>query len=197
MKSFLHISKKSNTIVISFAGHDIAFGGIPRFEFVNFFNKHFSHINRQFYVDNKRNSYHCGIEGISNNIDETVKYLKTQITGYQNIIFIGVSSGGYAAILFGSLLNITHVLAFIPQTVRKQTNIDERFRDISIYINDTTQYHLYGNLAITDKTDPHHISQCERIEHFPNVDVIKKEYFNVKQMRDSGELYNIISSFIS
>ena len=67
-------------------------------------------------MDKNRNSYHNGIVGISNNIDETLPHLQAQIAPYSNVIFLGVSSGGYAAILFGSLLNVKSVLAFIPQT---------------------------------------------------------------------------------
>jgi radical SAM superfamily enzyme YgiQ (UPF0313 family) len=80
------------------------------------------------------------IVGISKNIDETIQYLQEQIASYSNVIFLGVSSGGYAAILFGSLLKVNSVLAFIPQTIRRNQNIDEKYRDISIYINNTTNY---------------------------------------------------------
>jgi hypothetical protein len=94
--------------------------------------------------------------------------------------------------LFGSLLNVKSVVAFIPPTIRHDENIDEKYRDISKYINTTTNYYLYGDLSVSNKTDPHHISQCERISHHPNVFIIKKYQINLKKMRDSGELYQIL-----
>jgi hypothetical protein len=113
------------------------------------------------------------------------------------VICLGVSSGGYAAILFGSLLNINHVIAFIPQTLRRNKNIDEKYRDISKFINETTKYYLYGDLSVSDVMDCHHISQCERISHHSNVFLIKKKYIKLKEMRDNGELYAILNSLVN
>ena len=189
----INVNKEiTNTLLVSFAGHDKMFGQIQRFEFVNFFNTFFKNIDRHFYIDVHTNSYHSGIEGISRNIDETVEYLRKEIENYKNIVFLGVSSGGYAAILFGSLLNIQSVVAFIPQTIRRDKIVDEKYRDISLYINNTTRYFLYGDTSLNDSQHIHHISHCERIASRSNVYLIKKKKFNLKEMRDSGELYRII-----
>lgn len=187
---------KSDTLIISFAGRDRIFGGIKTFEFVNFLENKFNTINRHFYIDTHLNSYHNGIRGITKNIDETVEYLKDIVINYKNVIFLGTSSGGYAAILFGSLLNINSVVAFIPQTFRTSKKVDEKYRDISQYINDTTKYCIYGDPSISDINHFHHISHCERISHHSNVFLTKKENFNLKQMRDSGELYDILIKLI-
>ena len=187
----------SDTLVISFAGYDRLFGGIPRFEFVNFMETRFKNISRHFYTDKYLNSYHKGIHEITNNIDETIDYLRNEIKNYKNVICLGVSSGGYAAILFGSLLNINYVLAFIPQTLRRNKNIDEKYRDISKFINGTTKYYLYGDLSVSDVTNHHHISQCERISHHSNVFLIKKKYINLKEIRDTGELFAILNSLVN
>jgi hypothetical protein len=190
----------SDTLVVSFAGHNIMFGSMLAisnpFEFLNFFNRHFNNVNRHFYVDINKTSYHKGIEGISKNIDETVQYLKKEIANYKNVIFIGASSGGYAAILFGSLLNVQSVVAFTPQTVRLDKHIDEKYRDISPYINNTTNYYLYGDLSIKNEKDTHHISHCNRISHHPNVYIKRVAQFNLKYMRDNSELYGIFSNLI-
>ena len=187
----------SETLVISFAGHDRMFGLIPRFEFVNFMETRFKNISRHFYTDKYLNSYNQGIHEITNNIDETIDYLRNEIKNYKNVICLGVSSGGYAAILFGSLLNINYVLAFIPQTLRRNKNIDEKYRDIIKFINETTKYYLYGDLSVSDVMNCHHISQCERISHHSNVFLIKKKYINLKEMRDTGELYAILNSMVN
>jgi len=187
----------ANTVIVSFAGHDRIYGGIPRFEFVHFLEKHFQHIGKHFYMDKNRNSYHNGIVGISKNIDETLPHLQAEIAPYSNVIFLGVSSGGYAAILFGSLLNVKSVLAFIPQTIRRNQNIDEKYRDISSYINNTTKYFIYGNNSISNINDAHHIYHCERIARHSNVYLTKKEKLNLKNMRDNGELYDILSKIMN
>ena len=193
-----HISdtKQVKTLIISFAGHNKLFGGMPRFEFANLLNTNFANTDRYFYVDNKMDLYHKGISGITKSVDETCEYLKKEIADYENVVFIGISAGGYAAILFGSLLHINHVLAFIPQTLRTRQNIDEKYRDIAPYINDKTQYHLYGDLSITNEQDYHHISQCERISYHANVHLVKKEQFNIKKMRDDGELLTVLRELV-
>jgi hypothetical protein len=193
-KSYLKVEGINNeTLFVSFAGHDVMFGGIPRFEFVNFFNNSLNNVDRHFYIDVHKNTYHNGISGISRNVDETVVYLKQEIEKYKNVIFLGVSGGGYAAILFGSLLNVTSVVAFIPQTRRLNDNIDERYRDISQYINNTTNYYLYGSIKPSSITDVHNISHCLRISHHPNVLLSQRLNVDLKQMRNDGELYSIFS----
>lgn len=185
-----------DTLVVSFAGHDLIFGHMPRFEFVNFFHNHLNHVSRHFYVDNNKTSYHKGITGISNSIEETVEYLRNEIKPYKNVIFLGASSGGYAAILFGSLLEINSVVAFIPQTVRRDKVIDEKYRDISTFINKTTNYFLHSDTSVSNSLDPHHVSHCDRISQHPNVFITKQNPFNLKKMRDNGELYTLLNRLI-
>ena len=187
----------SDTLIVSFAGNAQLFGGIKSFEFVNFLNKHFQNAYKNFYIDEHSDLYHKGIGGLTNNIDETVNYLKNEIKNYKNVIFLGNSAGGYASILFGSLLNINYVLAFIPQTIRYNNNIDEKYRDISIFINNTTKYYIYGDKSISNIKDCHHIHHCERISHHPNVYLIKKEEVNLKKMRDNGELFDILDKLVN
>lgn len=195
----LHIHTGNyDRLIVSFAGHDHMFGLIPRFIFLNFFEKHFSDIDRHFYTDTRTCSYHKGIPNISNTIDETVAYLKEKIAPYKKVIFLGVSSGGYAAILFGSLLGVSTVLAFIPQTIRNvQRNVEEKYRDILPYFNSTTQYHLYADTSVKKESDPHHVSQCDRFAIADNVKVIKCKKIDLRIMRDSGELYDIINQLIT
>ena len=126
-----------------------------------------------------------------------MSYLKNEIKNYKNVIFIGSSSGGYAAILFGSLLNVTSVLAFIPQTILRNTNRDEKYRDLNKIINETTKYYVYGDLSISDEHNVHHISHCDRISHHLNVYVTKKLKLKLKEMRDNGELFVILNNLVN
>jgi esterase/lipase len=150
---------------------------------MNYFNKHFPEIDTLFYKDTFSSCYHKGIQDISKNIDETVIYLKDKIKGYNNVIFIGNSGGGYGAILFGSLLNVTTVLVFMPPTILYKKDKEEKYRNLAPFINETTNYHIYANLSIKKINDPHHIRHCENINIKPNVKVIKKENFSIKNIK--------------
>jgi len=186
----------SQTLIVSFAGHGLQYGGVPRIEFSNFLKQHFSHIDAQFYVDYNCKSYHQGIQGISNNIDETVEYLKDRFKHYERVICLGASAGGYAAMLFGSLLNVHTVIAFIPQTTLRSKERDEKYRDIAPHINTTTKYHVFADTSIRDENNCHHVSQCERISIFPNVHLTKLNGVNLATMRNNGQLLDIMSTII-
>jgi len=187
---------KSDTLIVAFAGQDRKFIKNQRFEFQKFLDTHFKNVDTHFYYDSFYNLYHNGIRDISSNIDETVEYFKKVILPYKNVIFIGASSGGYAAILFGSLLHINSVLAFFPQTFRTAKNIDEKYRDTANYISNITKYYLYGELNIQCEQHCHHISHCERISHHPNVFLTKMYNIDLRRMRDNGELYEILKKLI-
>lgn len=186
----------SRTLLVSFAGHGLKYGGVPKIEFSNFLKKHFSHIDAQFYVDCNCKCYHNGIQGVTNNIDETVEYLKDKFKNYERVICLGVSAGGYAAILFGSLLNVDTVIAFIPPTILRRKTLDEKYRDLAHHINTTTKYHLFGDVNVCDEDSFHHVSHCERISMFPNVHIIKICDIHLATMRNNGVLLDIMTKII-
>jgi hypothetical protein len=187
----------SDILIVSFAGNAKLFGGVQKYEFVHFLNTYFPNISKHFYIDEYCDVYHKGLMGITNNIDETVEYLENEIKNYKKVIFLGNSAGGYASILFGSLLKISTVIAFIPLTIRYKQNVDEKYRDISSYINNSTNYYIYGDTNITDKNDCHHIYQCERISHHCNVFLTKMKDVNLRKMRDNGILIQIIEKIVN
>jgi hypothetical protein len=211
------IVPNSDTLIVSFAGHDKMFYGIPRFEFVKILEKHFPHISRYFYVDTNLKCYLQGIPGITETVEETVEYLKQVIAPYKHVVFLGTSSGGYAATLFGSLLQVHCIVAFTPVTILKKVSRpeNEKWRDIDPYINNTTIYYIFGDESIKDPEHYHHISQCERITKRPiklldttlepenkaekirekereNVKLVRMNVVDLKQMRDKGMLYRIL-----
>lgn len=186
------MSTEPKTLIVSFAGNGLAYGGVPKFEFINFLKQHFTHIDAQFYIDNSCQCYHHGMQGISTNIDETVEYLRKAFEGYERVICLGSSAGGYAAILFGSLLEVDYVIALIPQTILTSPNRDERYRNLKPHINPTTKYFLYGDISIDDVNNCHHISQCENIANLSNVKLQKIHGVNLKAMKHNGQLLKII-----
>lgn len=187
---------KSSTIVVSFAGHGLKFGGIPRPEFYNFLSKHFPNIDLLLLVDYNCRCYHQGLKDITSNVDETTAYIKSIIDGYQKVVFVGVSAGGYASILFGSLLKVNDVIAITPQTKLKALVFDELYKDLTNFINPITNYTLIGDTSVKHPDHMHHVSHCERIEHYSNVVVLRKNEVDVAQMRDDGSLLEIFQKVI-
>ena len=194
---------KTHTLVVTFGGMHGNFGGIMPFEFSSFMKKSkiLRCVDQMFYVDKAQRHYLSGIDQISSNVAETAMYLASKICGYKNIIFVGTSAGGYAAILFGSLLQVSSVLAFVPQTIlegSKQTEIsvsvDPKYRDLKPFLNTHTNYELYSwhkNLY-EGNHGRHH---CDHLVGPENVRVEFVEQ-NVKEMRDSGRLESIFSSVV-
>lgn len=195
IESELFIKKGINkTLIISFGGSQSGMGALALFEFKNFLEKEFPSYDRLFYIDEHQAWYQQGIKGITRSVDETLKHIEYKTKGYDKIICIGSSSGGYAAIMFGSLLNAHTVLTFNAQTFLNRPNFITNLR---LVINSTTHYHLYGDLSIKQEEDHlHHISHCENLEGPPNVFVYKKERCNLKELRDNGELLKIFHTIL-
>ena len=60
--------------------------------------------------------YLGGLTGIGKNINHTISFIQKIVRKYTNVICIGTSMGGYASILFGSLLSVNHVIVGNAQT---------------------------------------------------------------------------------
>ena len=94
--------------------------------------------------DLNHNWYLNGLPGVGNSVDEMVTLLQQKIEEYKpsRVITMGVSAGGFGAILFGCLLKVDSVLAFSPQTFMNKPNcivhLDYRWLDrvIQIYMGD-------------------------------------------------------------
>lgn len=68
------------------------------------------------YFKKPKTWYLGGISGIGKNIDHTIAFLRKEFAKYDKVVCVGFSMGGYAAILFGSLLNVDCVIVNRPQT---------------------------------------------------------------------------------
>jgi hypothetical protein len=198
---------KSKNLIIFFGGIRNGLGA-PVFEFHNFIKKINIDSDFLFVIDHSQAWYHFGISGYTKNINETAKFLKENyIDTHDNIITFGNSMGGFAAILFGSLLNIESY-AFGPQTFVCPTKMNEvndtrwrrqrkklytpevnsEFFDLSSVINNSDKV----NIFVSGNQDLVH---SDNLKDFDNV--IIKEYKDgghnlIKYLRDNGELAKII-----
>ena len=196
--SYLEINNPNNDLlIISFGGCALKLGGILPFECLKSLTIWFPNANLRFIVDKNHAHYHKGIDGISTTISETKVFLEKIISGYKKVVFIGISAGGYAAILFGSLLHISYVISFVPQTILKNNDIyEKKYNNLASVINNSTQYFIYGDTSITNTADLHHIRHVKNIEQFENVHITYIDRISLPKMRDNGQLEQIITSCI-
>jgi hypothetical protein len=169
------------------------------FDFFNFLPDNFKNVDLHYYGDLDQYCYHKGIRGISDNIENTVTYLREKINNrYIKVIFMGLSAGGYAAILFGSILNVDHIVAFYPitQLVENRPNYEEKYKDVLPYINKITHYHLFG---VSKSCNKHHFSQqCQRICISPNVMLqVYNVTDNIKILMKECHAYDVLNKIIN
>jgi len=189
---FLSNCRNNQSLIISFGGMALQFGLIPPFEFHNFLNSIDIETDCYFYVDRKKNWYFSGIHGISKSIKATVQYLNKTITPYpkNNILFLGTSSGGYAALLFASLLGVPNVIAFNPQTNLTQLHKKPKNK---VYFD------LKNIVPLKNKFDIFYYPDAVEGTHGTNQTLHLKDrcktrpfLADLKKMRDNGVLERII-----
>jgi len=188
------------------------------FEFIKLTDEHFNQNDRLFFADHHQCWYHKGyLKNKIVDIDDTAKLINDVInkcsTDNKKIIFIGISSGGYAAILFGSILHVNTVLAIKPQTNLnylevdgmvggkssfriKKINLNQKYLNLSLVLNNKTKYICYGDLSVRQNTNCHHVLQCRNINKFKNVKVRELNKLDIKLMSTNGELLKILNIYI-
>ena len=197
----------------------IAFGGIgggiqqPLFEFKKFLSKNIDcHVI--FIRDTNRSWYHKGVIGFGKNINELKNNIKENINkiNYSMIITIGGSMGGYAALLFGSLLPVNGIIAFGPQTFIDKDNRkkykDNRWKSElkKLYNNnnDDTYYDLsklsFQNINVQIIYGYDHDLDKIHAERMKNKNVIVTGeccgHAVAKNLRNNGMLDKIINDMI-
>lgn len=111
----IELSENGNSLYIFFGG--IAAGiAMPIFEFYNASKIIDEH--KIFIRDFTQCWYQTGIPSVSSDIYSTAQYIKNKIEDINPnaTYFVGNSMGGYAAILFSTLVGTGDVIAFAPQT---------------------------------------------------------------------------------
>lgn len=105
-----------NVLLIAFAGmgHEL---GFPMFEFNNI-TSGLKNINKIYLRDLHNLWFHRGLPSVGENIESIADFLRQYTThpSTQRIVIFGNSGGGYAALLFGDLLQASEIHAFAPKT---------------------------------------------------------------------------------
>lgn len=148
-------------------------------------NKNCKHI---FVRDVNRSWYLKGINKTINTYEKLAEFLKKESKGTK-IITIGSSAGGFAAVLFGILLNAVYVFSFNGQIEVKTENVKFNLSD---YVKNS-DIPIFYMLSVNFEED---VVQLERIKNNENVFVlsIKSNIHGVPVFSDA--LKKIINSDI-
>lgn len=205
-------SEGSKKLYIIFGGLKAGVG-MPPFEFVKAANILTEH--KIFVRDFSQAWYHRGLPGISNNLTETSDYLRERINTYkpEETVLIGNSMGGFAAILFASMLSNCRAIAISPQTYlgigKRLVNRERRWRS---ELRKTYFYSFFGErrydlASINPKNSSWHadillsanhardLSHAKNVAHIPQIRIHKfdcKSHRLVKKLRDVGMLNKIL-----
>ncbi len=219
------IEKTTSQILIEKTGSEnllVTFGGInrglgiPVFEFFNSLKE--INCDKLFLRDFKQAWYHNGINENINNVDYIRKFLQKIIhdNNYTKTCFLGNSMGGYAAILFGTMINVNTIISFAPQTFidkwNRYRNFDTRWKkQLSMVYTNTNKNTKYFDLKKYLKTLPAFsgsitIYYCpkqrldkihaERLKGCAEITLVKIDdggHDVVKTLRDTGELKSVIT----
>ncbi len=196
MNSELAVTNDRDNLIVCFGGRASKMDGVHPFEFLRYLSRNYGdRCDFLFYVDRQDSWYHKGLLGLTDSVQQTAEYLSQKIgeRPYKTVTFMGTSAGGYAAILFGSLCNVTNVVAFIPQTVLVAPH-DVAYKDLAPMLNTTTQYAVYGDPHISKGN--HNFAHCARIGHNDNVNLTRVPGLNMKTLRDQGTLAVILDRLL-
>lgn len=220
------IENTQNGNLTDLGGHKyllVSFGGIyqgmgiPVFEFFNSISD--IKCDKIFLRDFNQGWYHKGVDSKLDRLDKITEYLQEIISAnqYQKICFIGNSMGGYAALLFGSLLKVDRVLAFAPQTFinpfLRLINYDRRWakqiskvyafnnkrkeyfdlkKTLSQNQNFKTELNIY--YSPEHRLDKKHAERLKNINNVTLHPVEKGGHGVVQTIRNNGQLKSLIQS---
>ena len=206
------LSRDGSDLYLFFGG--IANGiAIPPFEF--FGSAGILEQHKIFFRDLDQNWYHQGFRGVTGDIRSSAKYIEGLIEEIspRQTFFIGNSMGGFAAMLFSTLVGAGDVIAFSPQTfVSPHLKVfyrDLRWRNqiLDMYIKALFKPKFFDLRPLLEKrelrnkvtiyssrSDPLDFIHADRVSHIPNVNVnfLDDAAHNVvKILRDKGLLHKI------
>lgn len=203
---------------LTFPGEPLfmAFGGIagrmatiPPFEFFKL-TRHLR-VNKAYLRDLDQRWYHGGLRGVTGSIGETADYLgclRSACRARRTVVF-GSSMGGYAALLFGSLIGVDAVHAFSPHTwlwdrrsIRNRDKLEalhEGFSGEYFDLSDVPgvgagsgEDHVYYD--VTDRKDRRQVAHLEAREGLHLHPYRGGGHNLVKYLKASGELENVVTA---
>lgn len=157
--------------------------------------------------------YQRGVRGLGRDVAEVASGLGSLLSGSGRVVFVGQSAGGYAALLFGTMLGVDHVLAFSPVTfltpLLRRVHRDDRWPEEMAEIRRLSRFrrhldlrrairargqrselHVYfGAKNLLDRT------HAGRLEGLPGVTLhpwATASHAVARRMREEGELKPVL-----
>jgi hypothetical protein len=138
--------------------------------------------------------YLNSIPGITSDFEDSLTFIRNLCKSYTKVICVGFSMGGYASILYGSLIeNVISIFAFEPQInlnfiidhspnlkafKNSQPNIFTKYENLEHIINQNKKYYVSFKRHTIDVY--HHKKHCDLISMKSNVRVISNEIIHQK-----------------
>jgi hypothetical protein len=204
----------SSTLLIAFGGLRGEFG-MPFFEFSTLTEG--LEVKRLFVRDLRQAWYHRGMPGYGDSLMDVESALARIVEREQpdRLVMVGNSAGGYAALLFGTLLGAERVLCFSPQTLvdpdalaamddrrwhawlqplADAGALDRRWTDLrpglgAARVADTS-YEVYFDEG--DDLDRVHAERLAGLAGLTLFPMAEGEHFVVRKMRNSGALEQVL-----
>ena len=176
--SWKEFKNYSNILYLSFGNFNKNYKS--QFDFYEVLNTIKCH---KFFVRDFSNTwYFNGLQGISNNLETTLNFIKNGIkkSNANNIRVIGQGNGGFAALLFGTLLNANKIMVYNPVTyinpdVLKSDDpkIQKKLNNVSKskYINLQNLENSSSLIQIFYTKDTINISHVENIKNNKNLNI--------------------------
>lgn len=163
--------------------------------------------------------YLRGLPGISRSVADTTEFFRSEIAavGAERVVVVGYSLGGFAAMLYGTLLDADEVHAFSPQTfvsLRQRIRYgDHRWNRYALKLPLTTPRAYRDLRPVLERSSAstrHHVYFAEdsRLDvlHARHIEGLRDVTFHpfkegrhrlVTALRDSGELLKIFESAVA
>lgn len=173
-------------------------------------------VNVLYIRDLKHHWYLNGIKGITKDVEGTKQWLQAFIAERKprQVITVGASAGGFAALLYGALLNANNIVAFSPQSFMDRQHclryFDYRWLDRVVEINLDQPKNQFLDLVpvVAHSTQPIYIYYdiAHRLDRIHAARLRSPQLIHhprnggghelVKQLRDSGQLSQLFNSLI-
>jgi hypothetical protein len=210
----IEMDDDSRTLLVAFGGM-LGRMGIPPFEFFRLAGG--IPVKRLFVRDLHQAWYHRGLPGYGTTLTSVAQSLRELIGRYDvdRLVVTGNSAGGYAALVFGTLLDADVVLCFAPQTVLDLDVLDaigdhrwdDRLRplvDGDVLDQDwvdvgpalartargTTRYEVYFDESLS--VDRDHVERLAGVQNLRLYRFGRGAHHVVGSLRDSGALSLIL-----
>jgi hypothetical protein len=131
--------------IIAFAGMDVRYGGMPRFEFQRLFSHKEKRYNLVFVRDVKRSCYFLTPQGRKNGLSyyqEAIKKALSHLPHSFNVT-VGLSGGGMAPFLLCNRLPIHKIVAFnpsFPLDIYASESLSRSFLRLPLLLSDPHSY---------------------------------------------------------